>query len=443
MWQTVVMVVFAGVAGTDAEHVEQQLGALLRHDAHVERVKVSASDREQLGGHGDRAPRVIEKLGENGVVAGQVVEGKHGKQRLRVFVYDAEGNVVSQVEVPLEDGALTKSGVSMLREAIVADAMSLADEARKAKKSRSASTKKDKKAARDRDERAERSERKSHAERDDAEPAEDGAASGDDGASSGDSGDPAGEETARADTGDEEDPLHEGGAGTSVTESASVEAAGDESPPLRIGLSAGAGVLSRNFHPTIKAITPYSAPAVGGVRLAGEIALRHLRLDFQGERSLSMVTAMDSDTNAATEVGMWQIGLAWAARAGGFTLVPGVGVGRRWFSIDTESADRSPDNEYLYLVAGLHVSHPVGRSVVLLARVDFEPVVGGTADTEAAYGKASRWGYDLGFGADVQLSRYWLVRAEAGWQSFVSAFAEGGGAEDRYLEGTLSLGARY
>ena len=140
---------------------------------------------------------------------------------------------------------------------------------------------------------------------------------------------------------------------------------------------------------------------------------------------------------------MWQIGLAWTARVGGYTLVPGVGVGRRWFSIDTESVDRSPDNEYLYLVAGLHLTHPIGRKVVLLARADFEPVVGGSADTEAAYGKASRWGYDLGLAADVQLSRYWLVRAEAGWQSFVSAFAEGGGAEDRYLEGTISVGARY
>ena len=93
---------------------------------------------------------------------------------------------------------------------------------------------------------------------------------------------------------------------------------------------------------------------------------------------------------------------------------------------------------------GLTVHRRSASSELLVRPINTAPAALRRSTAGAsAYGKASRWGYDLGLAADVQLSRYWLVRAEAGWQSFVSAFAEGGGAEDRYLEGTISVGARY
>jgi hypothetical protein len=85
----------------------------------------------------------------------------------------------------------------------------------------------------------------------------------------------------------------------------------------------------------------------------------------------------------------------------------------------------------------------LGKRAVLALAARFEPVVGGAQPTMPAYGRAVRLGYDLDLRLDVQLSRWWLVRAEVGWQAFSWSFADGGGAGDSYLGATVSLGARY
>jgi hypothetical protein len=390
MWSTLVMVVFAGVVGTDAQHVERQLGALLHHDARVESVELSASERDALGSHGQRAARVVVRLRTDGVVAGEVVVGKHGKRRLRVFVYDGEGNVVSQVEVPLEGDSLTRSGISLLREAVVADVVGLASPQTQA--------------------------------------ADDAPAANEDDAAA--DAEPAAREGAGADSATPDDAPTD-------------DTPGDDTPPLRIGVSVGLGFLSRTFTPGATALTPYQAMAVGSLRFAGDLEpTRRLRLDFLAERSLGMITALASGV-AATEVVRWQIDASWAARAGAVTLAPSLGVGRRSFHMESEDPMRSPDGDYLYLAAGLGAQIGLGKRALVALAARFEPVVGGAQPTMPTYGRAVRLGYDLDLRLDVQLSRWWLARTEAGWQAFDWSFAGGGGAGDRYLGATLSLGARY
>jgi hypothetical protein len=430
---TIVMVLFAGVVGPDSARVDRQLGQLLHKDAKVEAVDVSGSDQKVLGSHGDKTEKIVKKLHTNGVVAGEVVQGKKGR-RLRVFVYDGDGNVVSQVEVPLEDGSITKSGVSMLREAVVADVLGLgdseggggsevADEPAPAPKS-----KKSKKVAKAAPAPA--------AEEPASEPA------------------PAAEETASSGHDDDEVPAElsakedpgSGEAAAAATSSSAGELTqtAQGAGGLHMGVSVGAGFLSRSFKADATAISRYSAPAVGSLIVQGDIEpTRRLRLDLLGERSLNMISALPDDSSADSAVQRWQAEASFAVVTGKFSLAPALGIGARSFSIDSASPNRSPDSDYLYLLLGARAQLTLGTRAVLGLNLHFEPVVSGDQPTKMQYGDAVRTGYEVGVNVDVQLTSWLIARAEGGYQMINWTFSGAGGATDAYAGATASLGARF
>jgi hypothetical protein len=389
------MVVFAGVVGPQSAHVDHQLGSLLHHDAHIESVELSPKDQRLLVEHGAGVPRVIRALHTDGVVVGEVIAGRRSK-RLRVLVYDGEGRVVSEVEVPLEGESLTRSGISLLREAVVADALALAE----------------------------------------GEPGAAPVSTEDDTDDA-----PAVDPPATSDASDTPGDSPSGPADTDTA--AEIATTVDSAPPLHMGAAIGIGFFSRAFTPDSPAIPGYDAPAVGAVRFQGDIEpTRRFRLDFLAERSLGMITVLDHQ-DADTEVTRWQADLSYTVLDGRISLAPGLGVGRRCFGIESKSPARSPDGDYLYVVAGLRAWTPLGRHATLSATARVEPVVGGAQPTETAFGEAARVGVDLGLGVDVEPWSWLLVRAEVGYQRFAWTFSAQGGAVDRYAGAALSLGTRY
>jgi hypothetical protein len=421
---TLVMVVFAGVVGPQSGRADHQLAALLRHDAKVEPVDLSPADMKALGTHSARAEKVVKHLHTDGVIAGEVIEGKHGR-RLRVLVYDGDGNVVSQVEVPLDGESVSKSGMSMLREAIVADAVGLAGGS-DAKKPAPAShddgedeAPVEKRPAKKVAKRAAKAEPPPR----EAEPSVDA-----DGQAHDDDDTPAALASKSSD-GD-----------TSGTD-ASVSGAVEKSS-MHMGVSVGVGVMSRNFDPT-EAIKPYTASAAGALLLRADLeATRHLRFDALGERSLGLITAVDG-MNAATAVSRWEAEASWSLGSGRFSFAPAVGFGQRTFTIDTKTTDRSPDSDYLYVVAGARIGLWLGKSVQLTAVANVEPVIAGDQPNTEANGEATRLGYDFGLSLDVPLTGWLVARLEGGYQAFNWSFYDGGGAVDAYAGASFSLGARY
>ncbi len=406
------MVVYAGVVGPHAERADRQLGSLLHHDGDIKPARLSDKDQRSLCTHDARSEKVAARLGKDGVVAGQVVKGKR-TNRLRVYVYDGDGDLRSQVEVPLVGDALDKGGIATLRGSVVEDAVALGkahdaapdeepvivvedDEAEPAKKA------------------------------DDEPPAQ---AAADDSAADAEQAD---DGEAEADDSNDE-----------AADDDSAYFADDVGAPLHMGASVGLGVIHRDFLPGGRPVAGYDSDVVGTARFAGDIEpTENTRLDFITERSLGMTTPVMGE-RAPTSLTRWEAQATWALVTGKLTLAPAFGVGQRGFSITSTAPSRSPDGEYLYLLAGARSQLTLGPRTTLAANVRIEPVIGGAQSTMSSYGSASRWAYDLGLTLDVCVKPWLMLRADAGFQSFSWTFADGGQATDRYFGAVFSLGTRY
>jgi hypothetical protein len=216
---------------------------------------------------------------------------------------------------------------------------------------------------------------------------------------------------------------------------------------LHVGAGAGLGVAGRLFSPGPSTVVGYSSQPVGMVHVDGHIEpTARWRLAVVGETTLGMTTPMQNG-NASTSMARWEATAGFAVLHGPIEIAPVLGFGRRTFSIDSTSPDRTPDGEYNYLIAGVTGSTKLGSHFGVRGNAVFEPVVSGTEPTEMALGDASRWAIDVGAGIDWHISHLY-ARAAVDYQRFQwswdMAGARGaGGAVDNYVAGTLSVGADY
>jgi hypothetical protein len=160
-----------------------------------------------------------------------------------------------------------------------------------------------------------------------------------------------------------------------------------------------------------------------------------------------MTTQMGADT-APTTISRWEAIASRTVVDGRLQLAPAVGLGRRSFTIDSEDQTRTPDSGYNYVIVGANARVPLGSRIALRTNVAFEPVISGTEPTEAAFGEASRWAFDVGAAVEVRAGGPLVVRAAADYQRFSWSWAGAGergagGAVDAYPSATLAVGAEY
>ncbi len=151
---------------------------------------------------------------------------------------------------------------------------------------------------------------------------------------------------------------------------------------------------------------------------------------------------MHSDVDngsASSAIGRWQLAAAYDILHDSVQLAPMVGIGARYFTIDSSSTTRTPDDQYTYVLLGASITKPIGSKFTLRGLAAFEPVIGGVeppmADT------ASRWGFDLGASLEMRATAHVFARAALDFQSFSSSWSMVGGTSDAYPSGTLAVGA--
>lgn len=381
-------IVFVGVVGTHHEVVEHQLGPSL-DKAGITELALPDAERAAIARHTAASKKVIKSLHVGGVVAGQV-NGKGRERSFRVLIYDADGNLTTDLESPITPRGLTKDNITMF-EANVAD---IAGTARPAKGSGR------------------------------------GAAHADDDAPPGFASDHP--DVAAADDDDD------ASADPAIVEHAPASAGGGHRIHVEVGLLAG--VTGRNLGTDPNTVVHYSSTPVASGGVAGAISIgARARVAGSFEHTLVMHTAVGSD-NASTGIGHAEIAASYDVVHGHVSLAPVLGFGTRYFAIDTTSDARSPDVEYLYVMLGASVAKPLGERWVLRGLAAFEPVVGGLAPGMPA---PSRWGFDVGASLEVRATAHVFARAAFDYQSFASSWSMVGGATDAYPGGSVTAGAAF
>ncbi len=461
-------VVFVGIAGGNRT-VDTQVDKVLR-DAHVEHAKLAATEIKALTHHRDASKDIVRRLHADGVIAGEIVDA----HTLRIVIYRGDGAFKSLSETQVPGRKLGESELGVMKSNLLDEISTLAP----------ASTKSDgdeiemepiakpepkiepKKAAppppppppvavrpaaqRDDDDetppglapgRAPAKQPKiakavappppapkaepEHEQEHDAAPTETAAADGD---------------TVKA------DEIEAMMSSTASAESPNPSGAGDISLHLRA--TAGLGIATRSFAPGPSTVTGYSSSPVGAVQLGAEVApTARTSLGVTFDRALGMTTPVANGV-ADTSMQRWEVmGTYQLVHGGSVDIAPAVGFGHRSFEISSTDPSRSPDGDYIYLVAGGIASAHVGR-FTLRGTFAFEPVVSGNEMTESAFGEASRWALDVGAAVEARVLTHVFVRVAADYQRFAwswnGAGARGaGGAVDAYPSGTMSLGADY
>ncbi len=252
-------------------------------------------------------------------------------------------------------------------------------------------------------------------------------------------------------------------------------------------VEAGASVTGRSLTFTTRAgltqaPTGYKGPYVPGAHVAGELyplafvtdrssALAGLGVDFEYDKTISLTTR----SSAAMDVAMpttekhWMVGaryrLAFGHKATSPQVSLGVDYGRRVFSVDRSglpvgSALDLPDVDYKMIAPELAVRLPIGARVTLTAgghALLFQSA--GAIQTQAEYGAAKITGADGTAGVEVAITSNVMLHvtgyATMIGYSFVGngvqtnnrdndpATKDVGGALDRYLGGSATLGFTY
>ena len=104
-------VVFVGIMGPDPGHVDRQI---LKAEPRLVAKHVTTDQLSSIAKRDDAATRVGERLGADGVIAGEIVsEGKH--RSLRLVVYRANGAMMSLSETALSGRTLGKDDIEVLQ----------------------------------------------------------------------------------------------------------------------------------------------------------------------------------------------------------------------------------------------------------------------------------------------------------------------------------------
>jgi hypothetical protein len=400
MFLSQLAVVFVGIVGNHHETVERQLAPTL-DKAGVSELAIPDTDLSAIVTHAKSSRAVVKKMHVGGVIAGQLVA--RGRTRtFRVVIYDADGNLSSETESPLSAEGLQKVDLDVF--AINVGELAGAKPAKRAPAPAPPPTS------------------RSHVD-DDLPPGVGSAPAKHDA--------PA-KPVADADAGDEV------AAPPAVEQHAPTSGGGVH---VEIGLAFGivGRVLSPDSSTTLK---PYSSSPVGTGGFEGTVGVgAKARISGLFEHTLVMHSDVDSGS-AASAIGRYQIAAAYdIVHNDSVQLAPTLGFGARYFSIDTTSTTRTPDQQYTYVLLGAIVTKPLGTKWALRGLAAFEPVVGGIEPKMAT--SASRWGFDLGAELEVRASAHVFARAAFDYQSFASSWSMAGSTSDAYPSGTVSAGATF
>ncbi|MBV8759930.1 MAG: hypothetical protein JO257_21750 [Deltaproteobacteria bacterium] len=405
-------IVFVGIVGNQHAAVERQLEPSLEK-AGVTEMAIPDGERTQLVKHTKTAKQVVKSLHVGGVIAGELT-GKGNDRSFRVIIYDGEGNLTSDLESPIGAKKLTPHNIDVFETNIADIAASGSAPAPKAK---TAVAKRQAAPTRD----------QPHLTDDDAPP-------GMPGSKPAAAPAPSHPPVAVAD-----DDSAAATADAPAVVAHAPEKPGDHGVHVHIGVLLGMVGRSLSTDPnTIKAYTS-SPVATGGFAGGVDIGARiHLAGSF--EHTLVMHSDVGG-MNASSNIGRFEGAVAYDIVNGGVQLAPIVGIGERYFAIDSTSTSRTADLQYVYVVLGATVAKPIGSRWALRGTAAFEPVFTGLRP--ASLPGPARWGVDVGASLDVKATAHVFARAALDYQVFQSSYDMTGNTVDGYYGGSLSAGAAF
>lgn len=395
--------VFVGILGQNHKVVEHQLEPTLAKLGITERA-VPEGELAALVKHNAASKKLVKSLHAGGVVAGQL-SGSGSSRTFRVVIYDADGNLVSEVESPITARTLTKDDIAMFK-ANVQDITGM----------------------------------------DAATPAGSGGRTS-----------AVADSTPTGSLGDDDAPPGMGGGSNASRSVAAAPASGDDdagpgAPAVvehkapsqgghgihfQVGLVAG--IVGRNFSPDPNTVRMYTSDPVGTGGIAGAVTIgARARIAGLFEHTLVMHTDV-AGGGASSDIGHAEILASYDVLHGSVKVAPALGFGTRYFAVDSTSTARSPDIEYQYVLLGATVSKQLGSRWTLRGLAAYEPVVGGLPPTLPA---PSRWGFDVGAALEVRATAHVFARAALDYQAFSSSWMMGS-AMDGYPSGTASAGAVF
>jgi opacity protein-like surface antigen len=391
-------VVFVGIVGNHHETVERQLAPTL-DKVGVSEVVIPDADLSAIVTHAKSSRALVKKMHVGGVIAGQLLA--RGRTRtFRVVIYDAEGNLSSETESPVSAAGLEKVDLDVL----AINVGELTGGARPAKRAPAPAPTSS-----------------SHVD-DDVPPGVGSAPAKHDA--------PA-KPVALA---DDSDPV--------ATSPAVEQHAPTSGGGVHVEIGLALGVVGRSLSTDPNTVKYYSSSPVGtgGFEGAVEVGAK-LRISGLFEHTLVMHSDV-APGNASSAIGRYQIAVAYdVVHNDSVQLAPMLGLGARYFSIDSTSTTRTPDEQYTYVLLGGTVTKSLGTRWVLRGLAAFEPVVGGVEPKMAT--SASRWGFDLGAELEVRATAHVFARAAFDYQSFASSWSMVGGMTDAYSSGTVAAGATF
>lgn len=381
-------VVFVGVTGTHHEQIEKQLAPALEKVGVVE-LTIPDKDRIAILKHTAASKDIVKKLHVGGVIAGEL-KGTAKARRFRVVMYDGQGKLESESESPISAKGLEKVDLEVFSTNL--------DSTLGAELKHPTVAKTQPK---------------------DTDPPP---------------GLPAPKQVAKVDpfSTPEEQPT--------ITTTSAPEPTGKTKIHLHAGLTLG--FVGRNLSADAGTIQPYSSTPVGtGGFEAGLGVGEHLSVSGAYEHTLVMHSDV-AGSNITSGIGRWRVAAAYDLISGGAELAPIVGIGGRSFGIDTDSASRTPDYGYTYVILGAEAGAALGERIGLQGRFEFEPSIGGT-QPEVMGIHAARYGLDIGAALDIKVTKLIFLRAAFDYQVFFSSWSGAGSATDGYPTGTFTAGIAY
>jgi len=408
------LIAYAGVSGKSAGKIDDQVHAMVAKQTKVVEIKLSSKQHRALVAHSRSAEGIVRDLDIDGLIAGEVERTHHGA-KLKVVVYGSDGVLIDLIEVPIGKKRVKKISRSDLRslrgtmkpdlERLTAPAPKADDESEPVAEV-AADTPKPEPAPAPPPPAARKQEP-------DKEPAPKVVAAA-----------------------GEDDEVPDLGTSASATPAARPSRRRRDDF-LRVAL--GGGVFVRRFEPGPAMALAYRSAVVPAAQLTAELRpIRYLALSAHVERTVVMYSALQGDDVPTSSLG-WQATAALRLPLGALELAALGGIGARQFAIDSAEAP-TPDQDYLYAVAGGQLMLRLGSRLELRAFGAFEPVVGGT-DTMTPAGSA-RSGFAGGASLTVGATSHVFFVLDGSYQRFTSTFDDGA-AVDEYPIATLGVGAKY
>src|SRR3569623_3549189 len=304
--------VFVGIAGNQHAAVEKQLEPSL-DKAGVTEMAIPDSSRAALVKHTKSAKQVVKNLHVGGVIAGQIT-GAGNDRSFRVIIYDAEGNLTSDLESLIGAKKLSPHNIDVF-ETNISDIAASGTPAPAAKQTRVAK----RQAAPVRDE--------PHLPDDDAPPGMPGSKP-----------EPAPSKAPVVAAADDD---------TTATADAPAVVATAPGKPGNNAMHVEAGVLvgmvGRSLSAAAGTFTPYNTTPVGTAGVAGTISVgSRLRVGGSIEHTLVMHTNVGG-MHISSNIGRAEATHSYDVVHGGVPLAPVAGVGERIFAVGSNSTDRTPD----------------------------------------------------------------------------------------------------